>query len=570
MATRVIIVGAGVAGLSAAKTYKQIDPSIDLTILDDDSTVGGVWSKNRLYSSLWCQSPTGYYEFSDLSMVDDEHPLSSLASGGDVYRYLERYARHHDLLKHVKFDTKVVKARRQEKGWAVSTHDGQVFSCDKLIISTGLFSKPQIPEIPQERFNGPVIHSKYLGQRQQELRTSSIKNVVVVGGCKSAVEAISLCLDSGKRVHWVLRERARGVPILVADPEMKPNLAAVGNTRVFSSMSPSIFATYGVVYNLLHSGLWRIGTWLFSRYWALLSAAVGAAPKYDKSANGRSIKPGISNLLWLTSYVSLVYSTGTFLRFLHDEEKLKVHQASLTKLSDGSAHLSNGTSFSVDAAIYCTGWSPSTDFFTHEDALDLGLPVRSSSQPADVASLWSKLNAEADNRVANLLPNCRNPELDTLGRPEMTQFRTYRTVVSPRLLSRGDRSVAFLGFVANAQTAAACELLALWATAWMEDMLPTQLPNEVELERQVALVNAWMTRRYGARGAVSPEIILESQSFFDEVIKDLGLDPYRKKAKSRWPFIGWVFEWFEPYRGLDYQGIVEEFLDRSKRRKKEE
>lgn len=77
-----------------------------------------------------------------------------------------------------------------------------------------------------------------------------------------------------------------------------------------------------------------------------------------------------------------------------------------------------------------------------------------------------------------------------------------------------------------------------------------------------------MWRRYGARGAVNLEIISESQSFLDEVINDLGLNPYRKEIKSRWRLLGWISEWFAPYQGGDYQDIVEDFLKGVKRKRK--
>jgi len=92
--TRVIIIGAGWAGLAAAKTYLQIsrrlNRPIDLTVLDNaPSAPGGVWNPARLYPGLLAQGLTGFYEFSDLSMVDDEHPSGQQMSGLRVQEYCE-------------------------------------------------------------------------------------------------------------------------------------------------------------------------------------------------------------------------------------------------------------------------------------------------------------------------------------------------------------------------------------------------------------------------------------------------------------------------------------------------
>jgi len=39
---KVIILGADLNGLAAAKTYLDIDPSVDLLVIDGDSDIGGV------------------------------------------------------------------------------------------------------------------------------------------------------------------------------------------------------------------------------------------------------------------------------------------------------------------------------------------------------------------------------------------------------------------------------------------------------------------------------------------------------------------------------------------------
>lgn len=76
------------------------------------------------------------------------------------------------------------------------------------------------------------------------------------------------------------------------------------------------------------------------------------------------------------------------------------------------------------------------------------------------------------------------------------------------------------------------------------------------MEIDGATVNAWMTRRYGARGLKDPEIILEVQTFLDTS----GPEVQRKNKGLFGPLVEWVV----PYEGLDYRGMIEEFLVQAK------
>lgn len=42
-------------GLASARTYLRLRPSTNLIIIDSDNSVGGVWSKDRLYPNLVAQ-----------------------------------------------------------------------------------------------------------------------------------------------------------------------------------------------------------------------------------------------------------------------------------------------------------------------------------------------------------------------------------------------------------------------------------------------------------------------------------------------------------------------------------
>ena len=93
--TRIIVLGAGWAGLAAAKTYLQIaqklNRPIDLMVLDSASAVGGVWNPSRLYPGLVGQGLNGFYEFSDLSMVTEGHEYGSVITGEYIQQYCKSF-----------------------------------------------------------------------------------------------------------------------------------------------------------------------------------------------------------------------------------------------------------------------------------------------------------------------------------------------------------------------------------------------------------------------------------------------------------------------------------------------
>lgn len=67
----VIIIGAGYAGLAAAKTYLAICPSVDLLVVDNQDGPGGVWSKSRIYPGLEYEAPTPIADYSDFDMAKE-------------------------------------------------------------------------------------------------------------------------------------------------------------------------------------------------------------------------------------------------------------------------------------------------------------------------------------------------------------------------------------------------------------------------------------------------------------------------------------------------------------------
>ncbi|KAI1608990.1 hypothetical protein EDD37DRAFT_697157 [Exophiala viscosa] len=576
--TRVIIIGAGWSGLAVAKTYLQVantlNRPIHLTILEEGETEGGVWSAERIYPGLVAEVHNGFYEFSDLSMVDEDHPALELIRGSRVHQYLGTYSKTFHIQPRIRFGVKVVNTRRlHQGGWRITTKTGEELECDKLVVATGLFTKPKVPDVPQSTYTGCSIHAKFLGRYHEKLIADrNVKNVVVVGGCKSAVDTCSLFLSAGKTVSWIVRPSTHGVSLCHIDPNQRPNLIAAENVRLFSRFSPSIFSTSDIGYRFLHSGNNALGDKTRKAFWKKLTKMTQNPIHYDQSVNGRKLQPAVSDGFHELPYASIVYKDALFMKCLHqdDPERLQVYRATPIRLQEREMIVQEeGKELAVkaDAAIWCTGWQPSADFFSTNDALRLGMPVSVDDEkaPEVFSEEWQRQHTK-DQEVLSLFPQLRDNPFPPR-EPRWSQPRMYHQILSPELIAQEDRSIAFVGFVSTIQTAMSCELQALWAVAWMEDLLAKDaIPDLPSMQESVSTVNAWSRNRYGLRDTKHPELIFESQSFFDVLCKDLGVEKWRKWRK--WKGAKWwqkpkrfAQEWLTPYRASDYKGLVDEFLE---------
>ena len=632
-APRVIVLGAGWSGLAAASTYLKINPEISLTILDASNSPGGVWSKSRLYPGLLANSPSALYEFSDLSMKGEDHKSYVLISGEDVQEYLERYAKFRGLYGKIRFGVYVVKVRRRgglrvpNSGWLIETSTGETMECDKLIVATGLHSKPKMPSISQESYTGVAsIHSRDLGKRHESISSdANVQSVVVVGGCKSAIEACSLFLTAGKRVHWIVRPSEQGVPIVVLGEKAPFNLIAVNNTRLFSVWGPSIFDTSSWWYRFLHQTASGVGVWLRNKFWERMTSVVKESAMYGLSENGRLIEPKGDDMFYDAAYIGVLHERHPFLRWMHDRSKIEVHRARPIRLVgrkmevEFNSLLEDGKtvkqieSVPADVVVWCTGWQPSIDFFDPDEARFLCLPTPLfTGVVTEDEERWKELMATADLEVEKTFPQLSSSSpRPPSEKARYTPFRMHRQMISPDVIAQEDRSISFCGLVSSSQTAICSELMALWGVAWMEGLLPeAALPrydpgskvsvsssssaqpttdvttsdkddslkevNTDALNHDIARVNSWMAHRYGYRSTREPAIIREIQTFLDTLIRDLGLPVYRKWSRvSRNQSRSWFWrccptslrEWIEPYAASDYSGVVEDFLGQSKRRK---
>ncbi|KAK4340516.1 hypothetical protein RND71_041978 [Anisodus tanguticus] len=208
---RIAIIGAGISGLLACKYC--LSKGFDPIVFESESSVGGVWTKT--IGSTKLQTPKPFYQFSDFPWPDS---VTQMFPGQQaVQEYIESYASHFDLIRHIQFYSKVLSLSYEDcdsisgdwnlwgRKWNVNVQDTRtlstkVYQVDFVVVCVGRFSQvPNIPEFPPnkgpEAFEGEVIHSMDYSKMDPKTATNFVKgkHVAVVGFLRSGMDIAREC-----------------------------------------------------------------------------------------------------------------------------------------------------------------------------------------------------------------------------------------------------------------------------------------------------------------------------------------------------------------------------------------
>ncbi|RVX70909.1 hypothetical protein B0A52_06066 [Exophiala mesophila] len=568
-----IVIGAGPSGLCAAKTILECEPDAQLKILDGNKSLGGVWAQENLFPGLKTNNVRNRIDFSDFYMDDGFGIKPGQHVTGEVmHRYLQEYAERADLISRISLGSKVLEVSRDPSGvgWVVRLDreaDGTLQS-RKLIVAVGATNVPHRPSIRgAETFNRPIIHSGELGKRGDVLTaTSSTESVAVLGGGKSAYDAVYFAASKGRTVEWIIRKSGKGPEwVFPSHTYLGPFKALreqLPSRRIVSVFSPCLWND-GMRYLRAFLHFTTLGKKIAQKFWTNIHVKTLGDCGMRNDEKTKVLEPETGPFWYGTASGVLSYDQDFY--GLLKSGQVRVHREDISHLSEGQINLLNGQALNVDVLVTATGFSakPTLQFTPTSSHADLGVPSTSFTQ--EQHEFWSALHKAADAQIAasfprlligpHLSPSSNTPQpvrpYDPSLYPELnyTPFQLYRGIAPPGPTSRGDNSLVFISMFSNLANTSRCELQCLWAYAYLNDKLDIDRSSVFE---DTALMSRYVRHRapYG-HGRFIPDLVFDQLPYMDTLLQDLKLRYWRKSN---------VFaEIFAPYTSTDYKGVVKEW-----------
>jgi cation diffusion facilitator CzcD-associated flavoprotein CzcO len=376
-----ILIGAGSSGLGAAKVFLQCQPHLKFIIIDTNSSIGGVWAEENTYPSLKTNNLRGTIDFSDFPMGDEfgvktgEH-----VPGLIMHKYLTAYAQKWNMMEHFMLGTEVKVIEKadgiNETGWTLTTErrgrsdsgsstnsgteasgssilqledkeDGEqgnmhqhtspttILHTKKLIIATGIASQPHVPQfLGSHHFDAPIIHSSRFGRQQGRILNEKIKAIAVLGGGKSAYDAVHLAASQGVKVEWIIRRSGKG-PTWIMPPYTNIGPFKVWREtfltrRILGLFSPSVnnnAGGFGWLKKLVHGT--KFGNAFARKFWQGMHDATLVECGYAKHPTTKLLEPEAGSF-WYGATAGILTYSDDFYSHVHDGT-VRVHREDIAQ-----------------------------------------------------------------------------------------------------------------------------------------------------------------------------------------------------------------------------------------------
>jgi monooxygenase len=200
----VLIVGAGISGISMAAHLQRLCPNLSFAMLERREALGGTWDLFR-YPGVRSDSDMHSLGFRFEPWIHDK----AIADGEAIREYLHRVVAERGIDRHIRFGTRVVSAdwRAAEALWHVTVEDAHgwhALTCRFLYLASGYYDydDPHDAELPGlESFGGEVVHPQFWPRDFDYTG----KRVVVIGSGATAVTIVPAMTDKAAHVTMLQR-----------------------------------------------------------------------------------------------------------------------------------------------------------------------------------------------------------------------------------------------------------------------------------------------------------------------------------------------------------------------------
>ncbi|MBL6787430.1 MAG: NAD(P)/FAD-dependent oxidoreductase [PS1 clade bacterium] len=202
----VLVVGAGISGISAAHHLIENCPQKSFLILEGRASIGGTWDLFK-YPGIRSDSDMYTLGFSFRPWRD----AKAIADGPAIMSYLQGAVDDDGLREKIRFSRKVTKAEwsTQRGLWTVTVHNDEtaqdeVYTCNFVHLCTGYYNYEQghRPDFPgEENFKGPVIHPQFW---PEDLDYEN-KKMLVIGSGATAITLVPSLAKKAEKVTMLQR-----------------------------------------------------------------------------------------------------------------------------------------------------------------------------------------------------------------------------------------------------------------------------------------------------------------------------------------------------------------------------
>jgi|TARA_B110000259_G_scaffold170120_1_gene200568 dimethylaniline monooxygenase (N-oxide forming) len=185
---RIAIIGAGAAGICAAKHMLGLRK--DVVVFEKGSFIGGLWvyqndnGRSPAYKSLHINSEARVTGYRDFPLPKDS---GFFPSHFKIRKYLENYASHFDVCRHIRFKSEVTSIEpvmeTGNRNWLIRVPGGTSELFDRVIVANGHQAEAIHPPYAKD-FGGKYLHS--LHYRTPDAFND--KKVLVIGTGNSGLD----------------------------------------------------------------------------------------------------------------------------------------------------------------------------------------------------------------------------------------------------------------------------------------------------------------------------------------------------------------------------------------------